>query len=355
MVLLLPFLFRVIKRTAYYYDFSAYKATRTHWKDFAESNDLTFRRGSVIRSAQVIGDYYGNDLKLTILYRGYFAKTTTVLQLSTSRGNGDNRPGQDRNIPSDKIIDILSLLDNESLSSSRQKSKIFASSCGEIWRYEQPFVEVDEEYLQSTFDLLSDMVKVYPLLLDRVIENLSLLHTVAINRNHVFQPTSKQLLKDFALRTKTQLGDKYSKLMCSRCLANYTVHQIPLSRWESIDFYGCRICNQGQEYILRPEKIIAVLDSDFKDIPQEDNVLRVDWSSRSGLFDFDAVEIVHVTDEEIERFAVQIGNDTDEFRQKRYRDMKCVVGKSCELSANSIRILDSIFALENNSEIARRI
>jgi hypothetical protein len=30
------------------------------------------------------------------------------------------------------------------------------------------------------------------------------------------------------------------------------------------------------------------------------------------LFDFDRVEIQQATDEEVERFAVQVGNDTDE-------------------------------------------
>jgi hypothetical protein len=64
-------------------------------------------------------------------------------------------------------------------------------------------------------------------------------------------------------------------------------------------------------------------------------------------FDFDKVEIVSATDEEVERFAVKVGNDTDPFRQPHYKTMRCLVAESCNLSKNSIRVLQQMFGEVN--------
>jgi hypothetical protein len=61
------------------------------------------------------------------------------------------------------------------------------------------------------------------------------------------------------------------------------------------------------------------------------------------LFDCDWVEINQATDEDIERFAVQLGNDTDPLRRPRYREMRCLVGPECHLSENTLRILKNMF------------
>jgi hypothetical protein len=61
------------------------------------------------------------------------------------------------------------------------------------------------------------------------------------------------------------------------------------------------------------------------------------------LFDFDQVEIIQASDEEVERFAVQVGNDTDLVREPRYREMICKIGPECRLSENTIRILEKMF------------
>jgi hypothetical protein len=52
---------------------------------------------------------------------------------------------------------------------------------------------------------------------------------------------------------------------------------------------------------------------------------------------------VQATDEEVERFAVQVGNDTDAIRKPRYKKMRCTVSADCQLSANTMRILKRIF------------
>ena len=77
---------------------------------------------------------------------------------------------------------------------------------------------------------------------------------------------------------------------------------------------------------------------------QTGGVLRANWSAHKAPFDFDAVEIVQTTDEQIERFVVQIGNDTRPGRQARLKTIPCRIAPNCDLSENSLRILGHTFA-----------
>jgi hypothetical protein len=65
---------------------------------------------------------------------------------------------------------------------------------------------------------------------------------------------------------------------------------------------------------------------------------------RRQLFDFDEVEIIQASDKEVERFIVQVGNDTDEARQSRYQQMRCVISPDAGLSVNTMRILQYTFS-----------
>jgi hypothetical protein len=49
------------------------------------------------------------------------------------------------------------------------------------------------------------------------------------------------------------------------------------------------------------------------------------------------------SDEAVERFAVQVGNDTDEFRKPCYQQMLCLISENCQLSPGVVRILQNIF------------
>jgi len=90
--------------------------------------------------------------------------------------------------------------------------------------------------------------------------------------------------------------------------------------------------------------VIALLD---QNAPAEQQTtpqaIRINWLSRRDLFDFDAVEIVQANDEAVERFAVQVGNDTDIVRQDRYQEIVCRIAPSCQLSENSRRVLAHTF------------
>lgn len=75
---------------------------------------------------------------------------------------------------------------------------------------------------------------------------------------------------------------------------------------------------------------------------KRDGVLPVNWLRRGGLFDFDHVEVIQSTEEQVERFAMQVANDTDPSRRPRYRGMVCRVSADCGLPENTVRILASL-------------
>jgi hypothetical protein len=70
------------------------------------------------------------------------------------------------------------------------------------------------------------------------------------------------------------------------------------------------------------------------------------------MFDFDEVEIVRATDQDVERFAIQVGNDTDPIRQPRYKQMQCIISPNCDLSVNTRRILERTFGTVYQPEAA---
>jgi len=72
--------------------------------------------------------------------------------------------------------------------------------------------------------------------------------------------------------------------------------------------------------------------------------LRINWFHYQELFDFDQVEIIQASSEEVERFAVQIGNDTDQTRSISYKNAPCLVSANCQLSENAIKVLHHILA-----------
>ena len=87
---------------------------------------------------------------------------------------------------------------------------------------------------------------------------------------------------------------------------------------------------------------MAVLDNSWNEShSQEGGLLRVNTLTHRAMFDFDGVEVAQATDEEVERFAMRVGNDTDSFRKPRYEQMRCII--KCELSENALRILESMF------------
>lgn len=93
----------------------------------------------------------------------------------------------------------------------------------------------------------------------------------------------------------------------------------------------------------RTQEMVVVFDNRSSGLSCQEGLIRANWFTRRILFDFDRIEIIRATDEDIERFAVQAGNDTDSLRRSRYPRMRCTIGPDCHLSANTIRILENSF------------
>lgn len=153
------------------------------------------------------------------------------------------------------------------------------------------------------------------------------------------------MMADIGQVTIERLEKIASEIWCPRCLARFRA--IGIEEKPKLYYYGCRACGQSQEVLHLKEGVTAVLDNGntVEQLPQGEE-LKVNWLCRRSLFDFDRVEIVQATDEEVERFAVSIGNDTDESRQARYQGMGCAIAPGCELSPNTLRVLEYTFREE---------
>ena len=158
--------------------------------------------------------------------------------------------------------------------------------------------------------------------------------------------TIKWLLENIALETSKELPEQAFQLLCPNCVVMCGKNEIELIGNRSLTFYGCQRCCQSRKFIERPAQIVAMLDAKMR-VRQRQNekgeVLWINWLKRKTLFEFDRVEIIEATDEEVELFAIQVGNDTDETRKQRYKDMDCIVRLKCNLSENTMRILQRTF------------
>lgn len=181
-------------------------------------------------------------------------------------------------------------------------------------------------------------------LLDRGGEAAASLYALALNSADPGQPSAVWLLQSIAADTSTRLAPLAEDLLCPRCLACCGAHSIDLPSQSDLTFYGCRVCRQSRDLQPRPDLLVAVLDRSMGvEQKHENQILRVNWLQRRNLLDFEQVEIIQASDEEVERFAVQVGNDTDVLRQSRYKEMSCVVAPECHLSENTLRILEHTF------------
>ncbi len=152
------------------------------------------------------------------------------------------------------------------------------------------------------------------------------------------------LLSSIERATSHNFAWRANHTQCPYCQTLFTANAIDVSLGVSFNCYGCRTCQQSRNFLYVPQGVVAVLDSNWESAELLQNgLLQLNWLTRRTLFDFDWVEIVQATDEDVERFAVQVGNDTDLLRQPRYATMHCALGPECNLSQNTLRILRRTF------------
>lgn len=318
------------------------ESEKAAWRQLAATHHLDFVSGN---------SFFGNGSYVTGFYRGHSLWLTTIEEKGGNSSITYTRAGvfagpQPDKLPakggSKKPLTFQEAIDRFSLPdlpySSEREFKVKPD--GQAIYYEQPGIIQDTKFLEQLFDLLTNLVEAYPVIVAQGGEAILALQPAF--EYTALKPVLLSVLRDIAHNTSMQLADRTANLLCPHCLTRFGSHKVSLSWWSNLTFYGCRRCSQSRSFYEGP--VVAVLDSQMADKPvQQDGVIRVNWSTQRQLFDFDAVEIVRAGDEEVERFAVQVGNDTDETRESRYEEMQCVVLPGCQLSANTLRILRHTF------------
>ncbi|MCB0212318.1 MAG: hypothetical protein KDJ52_23455, partial [Anaerolineae bacterium] len=182
-------------------------------------------------------------------------------------------------------------------------------------------------------------------------EPVEALLELANKPNHLLNKTARWILDSISHDTTTRLGDRADQLLCVDCLTYCDTYTEYVGK-KSLTYHGCRTCGQSWEFILcTARRVIAVFDENWHESYQEnEGTVRVNYIVRNQLFDFDTVDIHQASDEVIERFAVRVGNDTDPVRQPRYKQMTCSIAPDCQLSKNTVRVLERTFGEVVRSE-----
>jgi hypothetical protein len=317
------------------------------WAWLAQQHQLHFKDGSEFFSflsegPEVIGLYRGHKLHLKLV--GGRSEYTTRLTLladppltaSTSRDAQPIRPA----ITPEELLQQLA---PDELPHP-WRGQISIDPQGRMVTYQQAGKETEVAYLQALFNLASDVLEGFPQVVVLGSVAIPALIKLAIN-DHPLNNIAAEGLQYISRETDQRLGKRAEQLLCANCLVHCAKLPIRLSWWWQTSYFGCRQCGQTHQFLeLNHRSVMAVLDSsETARIAESAEQVRLNWFVHDQPFDFDAVEIIQADDEAVERFAVQLGNDTDPARRFRYQTMSCRVAPGCTLSANTLRVLGSIF------------
>jgi hypothetical protein len=326
-----------------YKDYQQARHKRAIWQAVAAANGLIFAPGNWWRGgACVFGNYRQHPLKLETFQKGRgspdFTRITVAQDPAGVLAAGQAAAGQ---TSASELINRFTAI---RFSASRLRGEVKAKAGEGVLYYESVGVEDDTSYLQNLFDWLVDLVDAYAAVAPLGGEAVPALQGLARAKSSELRQVAEVMLQDIAAASLRQFKGRPSPVFCPRCLAVYTVHQVHLSWRQSVSYYGCRLCSQNREFLEADRGIIAVLDRNMSQgQTHQDHRLRLNWLARRELFDFTEVEIGQVTDNDVERFVLQVNNDIDAWRRPRYKEMRCLVSSQCRLSENMLRMLGRTF------------
>ncbi len=302
------------------------------WEQYAKNNNFNFVKGKTLEGSRVWGEYQDTDMELIAFYENKRKKElATRLTLTTKTPL--------------KITESISLKRVQDAFELMTEKYAFGQVVGlDMERgqmyWEQPGVLYQHPYLFYAVETLSQWLKLTPDIIALGGEVMPILTKVAVSKNHPLRKYAWQLMTLIAPSTRN-LQDRADSLVCQRCITACTLHNPMIGVSKGLSYYGCRTCDQSKDF-YDVNTVIAILDKDFGDQPvQEGDTLRVNWLVRRTLFDFGTVAIVNASDEDIERFAVQVGNDTDPVRKPLYSAMTCHVLR--RIDPSTLRILKRTF------------
>ncbi len=309
------------------------------WRTFAATNGLHYTYGKLLAGHRVHGLYQGYKVELVVVQPRLAFTPQTRLTVAVADKKGRDRP------PANQLTleTVTALFAAPVQSTFGLRGKVNLTDEGKTFIYEEAEVETEAAYLQVVFDTLVGLSQAYPHIIALGGAVMPILYPVALDKKHPAQAVATQLMKEIAPTTEHLALAEETSLLCPDCLVRSATHKLDLGWSTVVDYYGCRQCHQSKNF-LTIKTVIAVLDRQAGPEPvQQGQTLTVNWLTRPSLFDFDTIKIIDATDEEVERFAVQVGNDTEPVRKLGYKQMRCLVSPDCKLSANTLRILRRMF------------
>jgi hypothetical protein len=308
------------------------------WRATAQKHQLNFTLSQPVAGTLISGRYRGYDLELVAYWEDQHEYRKPRTRLSLAAGERNVAFQRAAPVPRQALEELFNPVRLEFLAGGEYQVEAY----GQKLVYRQAGFETRPEHLHFMLETLSDLLAAYAQMVALGGEMIPFLETVLAQKDHPLRPVVTQLLQDIAATT-LHLRDRRSQLVCKHCIVHAHAHEVTIPGSKSVIYYGCRVCRQSHEF-FQVKQVVAVLDSRMGGEPVEErDILRVNWLSRRRLFDFDEVEIIQVGDEEVERFVIQVGNDLDEIRKPRYREMPCLISPGCVLAENTLRILYRTF------------
>ncbi len=239
--------------------------------------------------------------------------------------------------PLENTQDMFSLLTSDQ--SAFLEGELTISGDGQYLRFIRKNIELDVILLLETATKLADDFVLIWYLGGKIVP---LLQAVVRKADPDLHQMGLQLLRMIVKDTKARWGEPPENYICSICLTQGKKYLITDVSIIPMTYYGCRTCGQSREFLQ--QMVVVELDDRMSYLKEgREGIIHVNWFEHQKLFDFEGVLILHATDEAVERFLVQVGNDTDPVRGPRYQQLRCIVLKQCGLSENTLRILRRTF------------
>jgi len=322
------------------------------WQKFASDENLTLvRRRFFIRGSYYRGIYRHHHFRLEpfqaklVNEKSYFRARIRIAMDRVANSSLPNNTDRYAELPC--VEKAMNMLTPESPQYILQKVPFNSLNADTIKQqvypyYEQGYIERSRQSVKKCADLIVEMVDVYSALALSGGKTVPFLKRMIENEDN--KSIATELLKDISRKTTARLKDRISTVLCAFHHTRFKQYKTLSESFELLPYYGCRICRQSHEIFEGIRHVVAILNNrNTEEHSMQDGTLRVNWLKRRSLFDFDEVEIIHATDEDVERFAVQVGNDNDPVRRPLYKKMRCTVASDCKLSENTLRVLLNMF------------
>ena len=127
------------------------------------------------------------------------------------------------------------------------------------------------------------------------------------------------------------------------CKQDYT--RFKSVRQGRITSTSCRTC-KSTLYAARVQSIVATLDEQMGPLSSvEGHQLKINWLKLNRLFDFDEVDIITASDQDIMRFCMLVGNDSDAYRIPKYARVKCTIHNADQLNTQTRTVIKRCFPM----------